>query len=113
MSEFIAQYWRNRAAATAAMADRRWLDEEQIQAASSRPRIRPARRCCGSSRFTDGSIADMNDKNPTVDELDSPEKLENTNTLRIARKIAEMTGQSVQVWDEQSVIAVVPAPIRQ
>ncbi len=55
----------------------------------------------------------MNDKNPTVDELDSPEKLENTNTLRIARKIAEMTGQSVQVWDEQSVIAVVPAPIRQ
>jgi hypothetical protein len=29
MSEFSAKYWRNRAAATAAMADRRWLDEKQ------------------------------------------------------------------------------------
>jgi len=29
MSEFSAKYWRNRAAATAAMADRRWIDEKQ------------------------------------------------------------------------------------
>jgi hypothetical protein len=29
MSEFSAKYWRNRAAATAAMADRRWIDERQ------------------------------------------------------------------------------------
>jgi len=29
MSEFTARYWRNRAAATAAMADRRWIDEKQ------------------------------------------------------------------------------------
>jgi hypothetical protein len=29
MSEFSAKYWRNRAAATAAMADRRWIDETQ------------------------------------------------------------------------------------
>jgi len=28
MSEFSARYWRNRAAATAAMADRRWIDEK-------------------------------------------------------------------------------------
>jgi hypothetical protein len=29
MSEFSAKYWPNRAAATAAMADRRWIDERQ------------------------------------------------------------------------------------
>ena len=29
MSEFTARYWRNRAAATAAMADRKWIDETQ------------------------------------------------------------------------------------
>ena len=29
MSEFSAKYWRNRAAATAAKADRRWIDERQ------------------------------------------------------------------------------------
>lgn len=29
MSEFTARYWRNRAAATAAMADRNWVDEKQ------------------------------------------------------------------------------------
>ena len=29
MSEFSARYWRNRAAAAAAMADRRWVDEKQ------------------------------------------------------------------------------------
>jgi len=29
MSEFTARYWRNRAAATAAMADRKWVDETQ------------------------------------------------------------------------------------
>ena len=29
MSEFSARYWRNRAAATAATAHRRWVDDEQ------------------------------------------------------------------------------------
>jgi hypothetical protein len=29
MSEFKAKYWRDRAAATAAEADRRWIDDRQ------------------------------------------------------------------------------------
>jgi hypothetical protein len=29
MSEFSAQYWRDRAAATVVKADRRWIDEAQ------------------------------------------------------------------------------------
>jgi hypothetical protein len=29
MSEFNAKYWRDRAAATAAEADRRWINERQ------------------------------------------------------------------------------------
>jgi len=29
MSEFTAQYWRDRAAATAAKADYRWIDEKE------------------------------------------------------------------------------------
>lgn len=29
MSELTAKYWRNRAAATAALADRKWVDEKQ------------------------------------------------------------------------------------
>jgi hypothetical protein len=67
MSEFSAKYWRNRAAATAAMADRRWIDERQkfklLRVALEYDKLADAAEAKGQpeaehDRFTHGRAAD-------------------------------------------------------